>query len=86
MKNEGRLVCGAKIFGISHLNDVIAQFDEAAFTCQKTGMAHEVQMDENTPIFVMLTDRNLLKRTCEVACGWYAQYTALSDLPVQARQ
>ncbi len=32
MKIEGRLVCGAKIFGISHLNDVIAQFDEAAFT------------------------------------------------------
>ena len=45
-ENEGRLVCGAKIFGISHLNDVIAQFDEAAFTCRKTGMAHELQMDE----------------------------------------
>ena len=45
-ENEGRLVCGAKIFGISHLNDVIAQFDETAFTCQKTGMAHELQMDE----------------------------------------
>ena len=25
-ENEGRLVCGAKIFGISHLNDVIAHF------------------------------------------------------------
>ena len=45
-ENEGRLVCGAKIFGISHLNDVIAQFDEAAFYVSENRMAHEVQMDE----------------------------------------
>ena len=50
-ENEGRLVCGAKIFGISHLNDVIAQFDETAFTCQKIGMAHEQQMDEKCADF-----------------------------------
>lgn len=67
-ENEGRLVCGAKIFGISHLNDVIVHFDEAAFTCQKTGMVHELQMDEKHADFVMSTDRNLLK-ACEVAAG-----------------
>ena len=74
-----------KYFGISHLNDVIAQFDETAFTCQKTGMAHELQMDEKYADFVMLTDRNLLKehvRWLRVVCTIYC----LSDLPVQARQ
>lgn len=66
-------------------NDVIAQFDEAAFTCQKTGMAHELQMDEKYADFVMLTDRNLLKehvRWLLVVCTIYC----LSDLPVQAKQ
>ncbi len=68
-ENEGRLVCGAKIFGISHLNDVIAQFDEAAFTCQKTGMAHEVQMDEKYADFCDVNGQKFIKRACEVAAG-----------------
>ena len=68
-ENEGRLVCGAKIFGISHLNDVIAQFDEAAFTCQKTGMAHELQMDEKYADFCDVNGQKFIKRACEVAAG-----------------
>ena len=68
-ENEGRLVCGAKIFGISHLNDVIAQFDETAFTCQKTGMAHELQMDEKYADFCDVNGQKFIKRACEVAAG-----------------
>ena len=68
-ENEGRLVCGAKIFGISHLNDVIAQFDEAAFTCQKTGTAHELQMDEKYADFCDVNGQKFIKRACEVAAG-----------------
>ena len=68
-ENEGRLVCGAKIFGISHLNDVIAQFDEAAFTCRKTGMAHELQMDEKYADFCDVNGQKFIKRACEVAAG-----------------
>lgn len=68
-ENEGRLVCGAKIFGISHLNDVIAQFDEAAFTCQKTGTAHELQKDEKYADFCDVNGQKFIKRACEVAAG-----------------
>ena len=68
-ENEGRLVCGAKIFGISHLNDVIAQFDEAAFTCQKTGTVHELQMDEKYADFCDVNGQKFIKRACEVAAG-----------------
>ena len=74
-----------KYLGISHLNDVIAQFDETAFTCQKTGMAHELQMDEKYADFCDVNGQKFIKRACEVlrvVCTIYC----LSDLPVQARQ
>ena len=60
-ENEGRLVCGAKIYGISHLNDVIAQFDDASFSCQKMSTAHAQQQDEKYADFCDVNGQKFIK-------------------------
>ena len=67
-ENEGKLVCGAKIYGINHLKDIIENL-ESSDDIFKSGITDSRDCGGKYADFADVNGQKFIKRACEVAAG-----------------
>lgn len=67
-ENEGKLVCGAKIYGINHLKDIIENL-ESSDAIFKSGITDSRDCGGKYADFADVNGQKFIKRACEVAAG-----------------